>query len=96
MAEALSLAEISFQAARREISESEPPHSLSLLEAQVQALRSQLKAERERTQALAEELRASEEASLTAARAKYHSSIETLHKQLQVALAAFTSNLLET
>ena len=88
VAEALSLAEISFNAVRREISETEASRLLKLHKQEVQALHQQLQLERDKTQKVAEELQESFEASLVADRSRHNASIEAMQRQLQVAADA--------
>ena len=88
VAEALALAEISFNAVRREISESETSRLLTLHKDQLHELQLQLQIERDKTHKVAEDLQASCEASLAADRTRYNASIEALQRQLRVAADA--------
>ena len=82
-AEALSLSELSFNALRREISDSETSRILAAHHDQVQDLQQQLQHEREKTRQVSDKLRASAEEMLAADRVRHNAAIEALQRQLQ-------------
>jgi hypothetical protein len=88
VAEALSLAELSFNAVRRDISESETSRLLNAHREQIQNLQNQLQDERSKTQQVATDLQSSAEAILAADRARHNAGIEALQRQLHVASEA--------
>jgi hypothetical protein len=83
VAEALVLAELSFNAVRREISESETSRLLAAHREQVQDLQQQLQIEQDKAQQIAEELKMSGDAALAADRARHNATVEALQRQIQ-------------